>query len=108
MRTKKIKIPLYSGSLILHKCKDLKEIEKKYNLTDCSDCDALAIKLGSKYIIAFSDTINPNIIAHESLHVVSDIFLNIGAVMDLKNQELQCYLIGWVVEQCHKFLEGVK
>lgn len=108
MKRKRIKIPIYFGSLIMYKDKDLKEIEKRYNLTDCSDCDALVIRDGSNFIMAFSDTVSPSIIAHEALHVVSDVFNRTGVVMDLANQEPQCYLLGWVVEQCHKFLEGVK
>lgn len=106
MRRKRIKIPIYSGNLILYKCDNLKDIEKKYNLADCSDCDAITMHINGDYIVAFTDKISPGIIAHESLHVVSDLFGDIVATLDINNQEPQCYLLGWVVDQCHKFLDN--
>jgi hypothetical protein len=108
MRKKVIRVPLYPNKLVMYKCDDLKEIEKLYDLSDCSDYDAIVFESKGLNIVAFSKTITAGIIAHESLHIASDIFNSISADMDLNNQEPQCYLLEWVVEQCHKFLENEK
>ena len=108
MRKKKIKVPIFIGSISLYECEDFKALEKKYNLSDASGCLAFAFKNGSEYVMAFTKDYTQNDVAHESLHVVDYIFRDIGADMGSVNKEVQCYLLGWIVEQCHKFLEGVK
>lgn len=105
MKRKKIKVPIFIGSLSLYECEDFKEVVKKYNLTDASACSAFAFKNKSEYVMAFLKDHSNNDVAHESLHVVDYIFRDIGADMGSENKEVQCYLLGWVVEQCHKFLD---
>ena len=108
MKRKKIKIPVYGGNLYLIQTEDFKSIEDKYRLQDTSLFDAFTFPLNGDYFMCFGKKWDYNIIAHESLHVVSDLFNDCNITMDLNNQEPQCYLLGWVVEQCHKFLEGAK
>ena len=52
------------------------------------------------YGIIFS-ACTPSIIAHEAVHVAHDIIETHG--LD-KDEELIAYLAGWVVVQCHKYL----
>jgi len=108
MRQKTIKVPIYPCKLVLHECKDCKELEKKYDLGDCSGIEAVVFTRGGVVVIAFFKPVTHGIIAHEALHATSDIFNFICAEMDVNNQEPQCYLIEWIVEQCHKFLNEIK
>lgn len=110
MKTKKVKIPLYVGRLIIYQVDNIKEIEKKHNLTDCTGVDALAFQINKKngsgrFFMAFEGKTTPSIIAHEATHITNLIFSHFGAELDLKNDEPQAYLLEWVVNECHKFLE---
>lgn len=111
MKRKTVSVPLYNADLILYKCADISELENKYDLVDLHGYEAVSFKHPRKdgyarYIIAFGENPTNNTIAHESLHAVSDLFDDHCIKMDLNNQEPQCYLLGWVVEQCHKFLDS--
>ena len=108
MKRKKVKVPLYPNVLIMYKCDDLKEIQKKYDLSDCSDYDAIVFEHKGCDVVAFSKTTSPSIIAHEALHITNNIFRSINAEADLDNDEPQCYLLEWVVKQIHKFMEEVR
>ena len=105
MKKKTIKVPLYPNNLVMYKCDDLKEIEKLYDLSDCSNYDAIVFEHKGLDIVAFSKTTSPGYIAHEALHITNNIFRSIGAQPDLDNDETQCYLLEWVVKQLHKFLK---
>lgn len=47
-------------------------------------------------------------IAHEALHIVGYIFNSIKCKMDLDNDEPQCYLLGWVVDEVYKAIDKFK
>lgn len=57
------------------------------------------------YIIAVEDNVSASSVAHEALHVVNYMMRDRDMVPDLNNDEWQCYLLGWVVRQCHKYLK---
>jgi len=109
--TKTIKIPIYFGKLIIHQVEDLKSIEQKYDLTSLHGKGACAFKNHDKndgyfrYVMAFTDDCSPRMIAHEALHVVSFIYNDRGIYLDNENDETQCYLLGWIVNECHKILK---
>lgn len=106
MRKKTIKIPLYQGEVTLIKTDDLKEVEKKYKTQSLHGYDACVLRDGhSQYIIAFTNNIRVGIIAHEALHLIGYIYEDIGAILDVKNDEPQCYLLEWIVDECHKFIK---
>lgn len=46
----------------------------------------------------------PGIIAHESKHIVNHIFEDVCQRLDLYNDEAECYLLGWVVDRIHEFI----
>ena len=112
MKVKTVNIPIYFGTLRLYNVKDLGKISKKYGLEDLSQYSAITFRIqdkkeGDVYIIAFSKKhVNARIIAHESLHATGLIFEDRAMPMDLDNDEPQCYLHGWIVEKCHKFIYG--
>jgi len=110
MRKKKIKIPLYHGEIIIIQTDDLSKVEKEYKTQSLHYCDACAFRYFknngySRYIIAFSNKLDPGTIAHEALHLTGYIFYDMSANFDMVNDEPQCYLLEWVVDQCHKFLK---
>ena len=108
MRTKRKKIPLYTGKLIiiqLEEKESMDDITKMYNIDfDMSGFNGMAFRDNRNYIIAFSEEANSSIIAHESLHAVSYIFQDHVMRMDCENDEPIAYLLEWIVSECHKFL----
>lgn len=113
LKKKKIKIPIYFGNLIVILTDDLNNIGYKGVIPDMSDCYAYCFKENSNgftdyYIVLDIENVKPSIIAHEALHCVGEIFEDRGIKMDINNDEPQCYLLGWVVKQCHEFLNKNK
>jgi hypothetical protein len=112
MQKKKIKIPIYFGDLIIIQVENSEEIEKikkKYNIELPNSFNAFTFNIYKKrytrYIMVFEENCNPRMIAHESLHVVRYIFEDRKMWFETNdNDEAQCYLLGWIVGECHKFL----
>ena len=109
-REVKYKIPLYHGDLIIIQDKNLKWVQKKYDTISLEDIGACTFPYPKKsgatrYIMVFYGETSPKIIAHEALHVVNDIFKDRYIKLDISNDEPQAYLLGWIVEKCHKFLK---
>lgn len=110
MKFYKVKIPLYQGTLTIIKTDDLEKVSYKYKLISLHGVDACAFRTYKKngaalYFLAFEKKVTPGIIAHESLHLVGLIYEDIHAILDIENDEPQCYLIEWIVDECHKFLK---
>lgn len=108
-KRKKIQIPLYFGEITLIQSKDLRPLEKEYNLEPIFDCVAFCWSYEDndgykRYLLAFEESITPSIVAHEACHLVNRIFKDVGIELDLENDENQCYLLGWIVNECHGFL----
>jgi hypothetical protein len=104
---KTIKIPIYSGKLIIIQSDNFSDIEKKYNLVSLEDYSAFCFKKqnnSSTYVMVFGVDVTAGIIAHESFHVVTTLFEDSLITIDNNNDEPAAYLLGWIVEQCHKFL----
>lgn len=113
MQKKKIKIPIYFGDLIIIQVENSEEKEKiikKYNLEILNGNEAFMFRNHhysgyTRYIMVFEEETNPRIIAHESLHLVRCIFEDRKIFFETNyNDEAQCYLLGWIVGECHKFL----
>lgn len=107
---KKYKIPIYFGTLIVLQDKDDKRIAKEYNLVGTEIMAACTFTSYSKdghteYIMAFFGKTSPSIIAHEAVHTVNGIFRDRGIQLDANNDEPQAYLLGWIVDKCHKTLK---
>ena len=109
---KTIKIPIYFGILTLHEVDDFDEIQDKYKFKDLSAFGAITFRAHHesgymRYHLAFKKDPSHMTIAHESLHIVNNIFEDRNMVMDVRDcqDESQCYLLGWVVGECYKFLK---
>lgn len=109
MRSKKIKIPIYQGTLIIIETDDLSEVSNKYNTPDLSKYGAVTLKDENEYrhyIVAFeSDSFSNSLIAHEVVHLINYIFLDCGVELDRVNDEPQAYLTGWLFKKIEKFFK---
>lgn len=114
MKTLNKKIPIFGGQLTIIIDKDLSIVERRYNLTDTSDCDAITFRNPTKdrkrmYVVAFEQKeITPGIIAHESIHIANMILDDIHHDVNATNDEVQCYLTQWVVDEVVKLLNKSK
>lgn len=112
MKYKKVEydIPMYFGKLVIVQDKDGKRIAKEYGIDDVEKMAGCCFREEKKsgrtnYVMTIFGKTTPSIIAHEAVHVVNQIFMDRYIKLDLYNDEPQAYLLGWVVEQCHKTLK---
>lgn len=111
MKKKIIPIPIYYNELVIIKCEDLNEVAIKYKLGDVSKFGAFVFTANNKnghtqYIVAFDNNADGSLIAHECVHLVNEIYIDRGIQLDRQNDEPQAYLMGWLFEQCEKFLNN--
>ena len=111
MISKKVRIPLYGGSLFVMIAEDYekekKELHKDWQ-PDRSDfmgysesnSGTYVVILNKKYIRNDFDLVST--IAHEADHIVSFIFKRVGIKLDLYNDEPHAYLLGYLVEQIYR------
>lgn len=109
---KKINIPLYFGDLniVQGDDADIEEFSRRVIGFDMHGFDAYYTTLQTKsgythYYLVFRQDPTPKIIAHECAHLVAGVFVDHMIKADFDNDEPFCYLLGWVVEQCHKHLK---
>lgn len=118
MILKKHRIPIYGGQLWVCVSKSFKgaieELEDK--LIDVQleqNKDDLRTMRASSYqfynhegkfrvIVLIKPHATIDDIAHESLHILNWIFVHSHIKYDLKNDEPQCYLMGWLTERIWK------
>jgi len=106
----KYEIPLYRGSLLVIHTEDLKSIEAEFDLEDTTEMDGFVFEQKDRnenplYVVVFKGKPSPGVIAHESLHIVSAIYRDVHADFCLHNEEPQCYLLEWIVDQIHKTIK---
>lgn len=111
MRTKKVKIPIYYGSLIIIVSDDYKEVAKKYRITENVDLYGAFVWKQYKndiaeFLICIDEKITNHLIAHECTHLVNYIFKEKGIYLDLDNDEPQAYLMGWLFKEIEDFLHN--
>jgi hypothetical protein len=109
MNTKKIKIPLYFGCLIVHKIDSFEEINNLYKDINVPLNTYSAIVFNDKKdnIVLAIEEVNYAIIAHEIVHIVNSIFKRAGIKLDLDNDEPQAYLTGYLMKEINKFLSAI-
>lgn len=110
MRKKEVKIPLYFGKLIIIHDIGLKNIKDVYGIDVDGTFNAIAFNRVTKqglrqYAVAFGSQV-PNVgtIAHEVVHIVNQIFIDVNIRLDLFNDEAQAYLTGWISNQIANFI----
>lgn len=118
---KKINIPIFSSDLYIFqgKQKTIKKIDKDFSINwelgNMDDYSAFAWKFppDSKYYgygVFFGEKFSSKEafhkeIAHECCHIKNYIFSDRLIDLDLINDETECYLLGWLVKKCVKFLK---
>jgi hypothetical protein len=108
---KKLEIPVFHGWLYLYQGVPFDEVATRHNMVVEKDgADAMSGSDIDKnevtaYIIAVEDNVSASSVAHEALHVVNYMMKDRDMVPDLNNDEWQCYLLGWIVRQCHKYMK---
>ena len=110
MTATKIKIPIYYGTLTIIQVDNLKKIEKKYNTISLYGMDGCVFRNhkkngSSRYVMVFEGKTTAEIVAHEALHLVALIYEDRNIILEIENDEPQCYLLGWIVGKCHKHLK---
>ena len=108
MKIKTINIPIYYGKLTFIKSKSFKKTNKKYKLAIPERFGAVTFRnqnaKGFECVVSFVDT-NVSLLAHEAVHVCNFIYENIGAKLDIENDEHQAYIIGWIIDEMELFLK---
>ena len=112
MKQKTIDIPIYECSLTIIIDKNFDYALKKYNLTGNYD-NYGALTFGNNsnhkhYVVVFTDANHLSTIVHEIVHIKNHIFIDIGATLDLDNDEPEAYLSGWLFDQIYNFLVTYK
>lgn len=111
MKIHRVKVPLYYGELRVIIADDFTKYGNFNN--SVNDYPAISTIINDKKC-HWGVFINPNsiddrgLIAHEALHIVGYVFQTIKAKMDIDNDEPQCYLLGWVVDEIYKAVEKYK
>lgn len=110
---KAIEIPLYGGYLVIVLSNSRKKVKKFLPSFDRSEVYAHAWadnyngQQGYYVILNFDSEfsrLDPGAIAHEATHISSYLFDIRGMKPDFNNDEPQCYLIQWVVNEVFKFI----
>lgn len=110
MKTKKIKIPIYYGTLIIIISEDYPAVAKKYGLKMNTELYGAftwthLTKSGhSEYILCIDQNISNHLIAHECVHLVNAVFSHTHIELDRQNDEPQAYLTAWFFKEIEKFL----
>lgn len=107
---KTIKVPILNCNIIVQQEKTLEACVDTSGIkldTGVDGFHALTVNIGGRNTaVMFNEThCTPSIIAHEAKHVVNYIFTDIGYKLDNDNDEMECYFLGWVVDQLHKYLK---
>ncbi len=115
MITKKYKAPLYNTKFTVIIYSEHKEIEayfKKMDFEVPDNCDAWVYEIkGMIYCVFYAlekGYPTPGIIAHESKHLVNNIFIRIGHKLSRWNDEPEAYLLGWIVDRIHELKDSKK
>ena len=110
MKKYKIYIPIYGCYLTVIITKNFDKVAKKY-LEDSECYDAMVRtkeKNGIKeYLYVQRLGISYGDIAHEAKHIVNRIFRDRGQLLDSANDEAECYLLGYIVNEIHSKISEV-
>ena len=110
---KVIEVPLYRGKFIILLTNSVKKASKYVpSLSNEEDIFAFAstgiYRKGTAFFMILNLTheekLTPGIIAHESVHVASYVSTRAGIEADFDNDEPLTYLVGWITNEAHKFI----
>jgi len=111
---KEIKIPIYTGTLVLINTDSVKKLQKIIkNWGNDKDIYATSTyfdlkgKHGYGIVLNFNNKtdLTHGTIAHECYHICSIIMDIHGIKPDFNNDEPMAYLVDWLVDQCYIFFK---
>lgn len=116
IKSKKFKTPLYGTTftvIIYDDNDELNKLLKNQEVVDkIEDFDGAVLTHKDHLYIVFNCSEKgyptPGIIAHESKHLVNNIFIRICHELDRWNDEPECYLLSWIVNRIHEFKDSIK
>jgi len=100
----KIFIPIYNCYLTIIVAKEFEKISKQYDFenSECAEAqvgtrqDENGIK---EYVYIQRPSVTFGTIAHEAKHITNRIFRDRGQDLDPWNDEAECYLLGYIVNE---------
>jgi hypothetical protein len=113
-KIKKFKIPIYGGQLwvcvtnsflrsieSIENSLDVVLDDRKEDLRSTGAITYMFITHDGVFVtlVMIKPSTSFGVIAHEALHVVNWIFIHCGIQYSIKNDEPQCYLLGWAVDR---------
>tara|TARA_B100000378_G_scaffold236018_1_gene202702 strand:- start:13374 stop:13730 length:357 start_codon:yes stop_codon:yes gene_type:complete len=112
MESKKVEVPIYGEKFEIILFDKSEEVEKHIEglelNTSLDNYDGCVFQYKNQIYLALNTSKEgyptPGIIAHEAKHLLNEIYLNIGAQLDLENDEPEAYLLGWIVNRIHEFI----
>ncbi len=106
-KRKTMRFPIYKGKFTIIMNQKLDTIAEEFNVVfDPANFVAGVFVVDGIVYAAFElDEVTPGVIAHEAFHVVCQLFGDIGAKIDIANDEPPAYLLTWVVDEIHKVYE---
>lgn len=105
---KEIKIPIYTGRLVLIQRRNLSKVSKEYGLIDVSEYDGFTFMRDEdklRFFLVVNKQCTHSIVSHEVVHIVNMIYKVHSMELDVLNDEPQAYLTEWVTKQCYKYLK---
>lgn len=117
MVSKRYKTPLYGipfTIVIYNNDEELREKFKDFEFNlPISEFDGGVFKTDGELFMVFSAEKKgyptPGLIAHEALHLMNEIFLDVcHYTFDRNNDEPEAYLISWIVNRVHELLNNNK
>ena len=110
MVTKRVKIPIYYGTLIMIKVDDnFDEVNKKYGTNADNSWAGFVFRHKTKddiqYIVVFQGKPQGSVIAHECVHLVNHTYIDRLMELDPFNDEPQAYLTSWYYAQIDNFFK---
>lgn len=116
IKAQKYKTPLYGNGFTLivyeHSSELIESVpDYDFDKQSVADLDGCVFIHNDITYIAFRWVViggvqypTPGIIAHESKHLTNNIFIDINHRLDLWNDEPECYLLQWIVDTVHDFI----
>ena len=117
MTRKKIKIPIYQGTLDIAIFDNYEKSEYQFDgdfEPSYYDFAGYSIMNNKYYLVIINKIHNKDeittigTIAHEALHVTNKIMRDCGIEIDLSNDEVQAYLLSYITEQIYKIYKSHK
>ena len=105
MITKTIETPLFNDKINIVVTKKISKIAKEYNLSIGDGVDGVCWADKGEIYIGITKKATPGLIAHEALHAVGFIFEGVNIKMDISNDEHQCYLLQFIVDEVYKTIK---